>query len=147
MKAVLLCIYILLTTFTLQAQSTDETIIRSLLDEQTKAWNRGDLEGFMAGYWKNDSLMFIGSSGVTYGYSKTLANYKRGYPTRERMGRLDFDIVRVDRLSPDLYFVIGKWTLTRTVGNLTGHYTLVLRKIEGEWKIVSDHSDCEKCGC
>ena len=61
-------------------KGSDETMIRQLLDEQTLAWNRGDIESFMNGYWVNDSLMFIGKSGVTYGWINTLNNYKKGYP-------------------------------------------------------------------
>src|SRR5690349_11438540 len=77
----------------------DETVIRQLLDKQTLAWNRGDLETFMETYWKSDSLMFIGKSGVTYGWTNTLNNYKKGYPDTTAMGKLSFDILLIKRLS------------------------------------------------
>lgn len=122
------------------AQKSDEQQIRGLLGEQTKAWNRGDIEGFMQTYWKSDSLMFVGKSGVVWGWQQTLDNYKRGYPTQDAMGTLSFDIVQVKRLSPDYYHVVGKWMLKRSIGDLSGHYTLLLRKLAGQWKIVADHS-------
>lgn len=123
------------------AQTKDAQTILSILDTQTKSWNSGDLENFMKGYWKSDSLMFIGKSGVTYGYSNTLENYKKGYPTRDAMGILKFTILKVEKISANAYFVVGKWHLTREkVGDVEGHYTLLFKKIQGEWVIVADHS-------
>lgn len=122
------------------AQSTDETSIRQLLDQQTAAWNRGDIDRFMDGYWENDSLMFIGKSGVTYGWTNTLNNYKRGYPDTAAMGKLRFELLTVKRLSDEYYFVVGKWFLQRSIGNIGGHYNLLFRKINGKWVIVADHS-------
>jgi uncharacterized protein (TIGR02246 family) len=117
-----------------------EAAIRRLLADQTTAWNRGDVESFMQTYWKSDSLLFIGKSGVTRGWLQTLNNYKKGYPDKEAMGQLSFDIIEVRPLSSQYYFVVGKWMLQRTAGNLSGHYTLLMQKIRGEWKIVADHS-------
>jgi len=68
---------LIILTFTATAQNADEKAIKAILDNQQQAWNAGDLEKFMIGYWNNDSLMFIGSNGPTYGYAKTLANYKK----------------------------------------------------------------------
>ena len=122
------------------AQNSDVTTIQSILDNQTKAWNNGDLDAFMVGYLNSDSLVFIGKSGPTYGYKNTLANYKKGYPDKSHMGNLHFDIVSIKPLNEDHYFVIGKWHLTRTIGNLNGIFTLVFRKTKEGWKIISDHS-------
>ena len=122
------------------AQSPDETIIRSEIEKQRLAWNKGDLESFMGTYWQNDSLMFIGKSGVTYGWQNTLNNYKRGYPDTAAMGKLDFDILQVKPLSDTYFFVVGKWHLTRSIGNAGGHFTLLFRKIKNKWVIVADHS-------
>jgi len=122
------------------AQSKDETAIRKLLLKQDTAWNRGDLEGFMEGYWKNDSLMFIGKSGITYGWQKTLDNYKKGYPDTAAMGKLHFDYIEFKRLSGEYFFVTGRWYLTRTIGNVDGAFTLLMRKMKGQWVIVKDHS-------
>lgn len=124
----------------MNAQSADEKEILKILDDQTVNWNRGNIEEFMKGYWNNDSLTFIGKSGVTYGYNNTLNNYKKNYPDTRAMGKLAFNILQVRKLSPEYYFVIGKYTLVRTAGNLQGHYTLVFRKMKGGWKIISDHS-------
>jgi hypothetical protein len=122
------------------AQDPDETKIRKLLDKQTKAWNNGDLIGFMDGYWENDSLSFIGQTGITYGWNNVLENYKKGYPDTAAMGKLAFTLISVKRLSSEYFSVIGKWELFRTIGNFSGHYTLLLRKINGKWVIISDHS-------
>jgi ketosteroid isomerase-like protein len=122
------------------AQGREEKKILSLLSAQTKAWNNGDLEGFMETYWKSDSLMFIGKSGVKWGWQATLDSYKKGYPDTIAMGKLSFDILQVKKLSPEYYFVVGKWMLARSIGDLSGHYNLLLRKIKGRWYIVADHS-------
>ena len=122
------------------AQSSDELAIRKLLSDQTKFWNEGSIEQFVQGYWHHDSLMFIGQNGVTYGFENMLNNYKRNYSDTTKMGKLSFDILKVQRLSADYFFVVGKWFLARSVGNLQGHYTLILRKINNQWVIVADHS-------
>ncbi|MDO9374500.1 MAG: DUF4440 domain-containing protein [Ferruginibacter sp.] len=122
------------------AQTPDELAIRKTLAEQTVAWNEGNLEAFMQGYWKSDSLMFIGKSGLTYGWQPTLDNYKKGYPDTAAMGKLDFDIVQVRRLSVLYFFVVGKWHLARTAGDLRGTFTLIFKKNKNKWVIVSDHS-------
>lgn len=121
-------------------QSKDEKAIRAILAEQTKAWNRGDLHGFMQSYWKSDSLLFIGKSGVNRGWQRTLDNYKKGYPDTVAMGKLAFDIIEVRKLSGYYYHVVGKWMLTRSIGDISGHYTLLMRRIKGRWVIVADHS-------
>ena len=122
------------------AQSKDELSIRQILQNQTAAWNRGDIEGFMKGYWENDSLMFIGKSGVTYGWSNTLKNYKKNYPDTATMGKLSFTLIQVKKLSKEYYHVTGKWFLKRSIGDIGGHYTLLFQKINDRWVIISDHS-------
>ncbi|MBO9199647.1 MULTISPECIES: YybH family protein [Niastella] len=122
------------------AQDKDEQTIRKILSDQTVAWNKGNIEDFMKGYWNNDSLMFIGKSGVTYGYQNTLMNYKKNYNSADAMGTLSFDLIKVQRLSPEYYFVVGKWHLVRKIGDVGGHYNLLFRKVKGAWVIVADHS-------
>jgi hypothetical protein len=124
----------------LPAQDKDKQQILSLLQRQTEDWNRGNIDAFMVGYWNSDSLMFIGKSGVTYGYKKTLENYKKNYSDTAQMGKLSFDILQVKRLSNEYYYVVGKWFLKRSVGDIGGHYNLLFRKIKGKWVIVADHS-------
>lgn len=136
----LLLISGLLVSLATFAQSGDEAAIRRLLTLQTTAWNTGNIEGFMQTYWKSDSLMFIGKKGVVRGWQQTLDNYKKGYPDTAAMGQLSFDILEVKPVSREYAFVVGKWMLKRSIGDLSGHYTLLLRKIRGQWKIVADHS-------
>ncbi|MEO6488705.1 MAG: DUF4440 domain-containing protein [Ferruginibacter sp.] len=122
------------------AQQKDEMIIRNSLHDQTKAWNAGDINSFMATYWQSDSLMFIGKTGITYGWEKTKQNYIKSYPDTTTMGKLDFEILQIKRLSVLYFSVVGKWHLTRSIGDLNGHFTLLYKKIKGRWVIVSDHS-------
>jgi ketosteroid isomerase-like protein len=125
----------------IQAYSqSPETAIRQLLEKQTHAWNQGNVEEFMQGYWKSDSLVFVGKSGVTYGWNSTLKNYKRNYPDAAAMGELKFTLLSITKLSSDYYHVIGKWHLERSIGNLEGHFTLLFRKLKGQWYIIADHS-------
>lgn len=140
MKSMMLIVCMFTVTFLHAQSSVDEKEIRLILDQQTAAWNRGDIDQFMQGYWENDSLMFIGKSGVTYGWTNTLNNYKRGYPDTAAMGKLHFDLLLVKRLSNEYYFVVGKWFLQRSIGNVGGHYNLLFRKVKGKWVIISDHS-------
>ena len=98
MKKAFLLIF-LLNSVILFAQSKNELAIRKVLSTQTDAWNRGDIENFMIGYWENDSLMFIGKGGVTYGWTNTLNNYKKSYPDTTAMGKLSFNIITVKQLS------------------------------------------------
>ena len=136
----LFALILLCSGYITKAQTQDETEILNLLSEQTKSWNKGDLEGFMHTYWKSDSLMFIGKNGVKWGWKATLDNYKKGYPDTAAMGQLSFDIIQVKELSAEYYFVVGKWMLKRTIGDLSGHYNLLMRKLNGKWVIVADHS-------
>lgn len=130
----------LFVSFLSYSQSREEKAIRQLLSTQTESWNKGDIDGFMQTYWKSDSLMFIGKSGVHFGWHETLNNYKKSYPDTIAMGKLSFNIITVKRLSPEYYYVVGKWMLKRTIGDLNGHYDLLLRKIRGKWYIIADHS-------
>jgi len=139
MKKILL-VPVLFFSLTALTQSGDELAIRHLLEDQVKAWNQGNLESFMQGYWKNDSLMFIGKSGINWGWQKTLANYKKSYPDTTAMGKLSFNIIVVKKISPEYYYVVGKWMLKRSIGDLSGHYNLLFRKINGSWLIIADHS-------
>ena len=140
-KLFLTCIIILASAGTsLFAQTKDEIAIKKILAQQTSAWNAGNIENFMLGYWNNDSLKFIGKSGITYGWLKTLDNYKKNYPDLATMGKLDFEIVETKRLSVLYYFVVGKWHLQRSAGDVGGYFTLLFKRINKAWVIVVDHS-------
>lgn len=125
--------------FSIFAFSQQKEILKNLSDSQV-AWNNGDLEKFMEGYWKSDQLVFIGKSGKTYGWQKTLDNYKKSYPTKEKMGILSFHDIEVKFINKEYAFVTGGWKLTRTSDEPKGYYTLLFRKIKGKWLIVADHS-------
>ena len=141
MRKILSSLLIILISFTsASAQNKDEQTIRTLIEEQRLAWNTGDKEKFMQTYWQSDSLIFIGKSGVTYGWQQTLANYEKTYPDTASMGILDIGIIEIKRLSVLYFHVTGKWKLTRFKGNLEGHFTLLFKRIKNKWLIVSDHS-------
>ena len=110
---------------------------------QQAAWNRGDLTAFMQGYWQSDSLTFVGSRGVTYGWQATLEGYQRRYPDRATMGQLTFGIERLTALGPNAALLIGTWRLTRAADSPGGYFSLTWRRIEGRWVIVSDHTSAE----
>lgn len=114
--------------------------IQKVLDNQQKSWNEGKIEAYMQGYWNNDSLTFVGKRGVTRGWKNTLANYKKSYPDKTTMGKLELQIISIKLIGKDLAFVVGKWDLERTVGDVGGHFTLLMRKINTKWVIVADHS-------
>lgn len=139
MKTVFAIIMVLFAS-SIHAQRSAHSEILTILDKQVKAWNKGDLDQFMVGYWESDSLMYIGKTGVTYGYRSTLERYKKNYNNREKMGTLKFTILHVKELSPEYVQVVGKYELTRTVGDASGHFTLLFRRIGDSWVIISDHS-------
>lgn len=119
--------------------------IVQVLATQTAAWNRGDIPGFMQGYWQSDSLVFIGQKGPTYGWQPTLANYQKNYPDAAAMGKLDFSGLRVSLLAPGAAQVVGHWHLARpaALGDLQGYFLLVLRQIGGKWVVVADHTNSQ----
>ncbi|HLO70583.1 MAG TPA: nuclear transport factor 2 family protein [Flavipsychrobacter sp.] len=135
----LLLLWLLCTAATTYAQ-TDKQQILQVLDMQMKAWNSGSIEQYMTGYWHSDSLVFVGKSGPTYGYDATLLRYKQSYNNTDKMGQLHFDILQVRQLSAEYYYVLGKWALARNAGDVSGSFTLLFRKIKGQWRIVADHS-------
>jgi ketosteroid isomerase-like protein len=107
---------------------------------QQTAWNNGDIEGFMQGYWKSDSLTFVGKAAPVYGWQTTLDRYKKAYPDKSAMGTLTFTIIKVELLDADNAFMLGAWNLKREKDAPGGYFTLWFRKINGKWKIVVDHT-------
>lgn len=139
--------FIFLLAFTALAENelskTEKQEILSILDKQKEAWNEGNLEKFMETYWKSEKLVFVGSRGPTYGWQATLDNYKKRYPNKAAMGKLEFKILEVSKIDKNTVFLIGRFELTREIGDLAGHFTLVIQKINRKWLIVSDHSSSE----
>ena len=136
-------IILILGLFFLQyasAQTKAETAIRAILQRQQGDWNAGKIDAFMVGYWESEQLKFIGSKGLTYGWRQTLDNYHVRYPDRAAMGTLTFTLLSVEQLSKKSAFVVGKWQLARSIGDVGGHFTLLWKKIKGKWVIVADHT-------
>ena len=142
MKSFYLVIFFLVTLQTLSQnnRSEDEKAIRQVLSVQQSAWNNYDLEGFMQGYWKSDSLKFYGSGGITKGWQKTLDNYKRNYPSKEYIGELNFTLESIYPIEENSYYVMGQYHLKRSVGDANGEFLIILKKINGQWKIIADMS-------
>ncbi|MCX7546954.1 nuclear transport factor 2 family protein [Xanthomarina sp. F1114] len=137
----LICFFLGFTICTAQTtEDKDKEAILSVMSFQEKAWNKHDLESYMQGYWKSDSLKFYGGNGLTLGWKKTLANYKRAYPSKAETGTLKFVINDISKIEDNSYWVMGEYHLTRDVGNANGVFMIVFKKIQGEWKIVADMS-------
>ena len=122
------------------SNSIDKEAVLAVLAHQEDAWNQGNIESFMKGYWDNDKLVFVGSNGPTYGYRNTLERYLKSYPTKAAMGQLKFNLLFVEQWDTQTIQVIGKFTLDREKDQPTGFFTFLFRKMGDDWKIVSDHS-------
>lgn len=146
-------VFLVLISLVVNANTNDTIEIKKVMADQETAWNNGDLEGFMAGYWKSDQLKFIGKNGVTYGWQNIYDNYKKSYPNKEAMGTLTFEIVSIEALGKtdlhavganpmkkQVYMVVGKWKTSGTVKAAQGYFTLIFKKINGSWLIVTDHT-------
>ncbi len=134
---ILLNLMLLLSVFSF---AQDQRAITNLLEKQRLAWNRGDLDGYMQSYWKSDSLLYVGKSGPKYGWKTTLENYKKNYPDDTAMGTLTFKIMQINIIDLKNAFVLGAWHLKREADEPEGFFTLWLKRIKGEWKIVCDHT-------
>lgn len=114
--------------------------IARVLDDQIAAWNRGDLDGFMAGYWKSDDLTFETTGGVTKGWQAVLERYRKRYATRDQMGTLRFRDLVISRTGPDAAEASGRWEVRAVDGRSSGHFYLTMRQIDGAWVIVKDRT-------
>ena len=117
-----------------------ESAIRAALETQSAAWNRGDIESFMEGYWKSEDTEFVGAAGVTRGWQSVLDRYRKNYPDRKAMGHLTFSELEVHMLCPDAAYVIGEFHLDRANDKPEGVFSLNFEKFPGGWKIVADHT-------
>ena len=118
--------------------------IQSVLDNQTTAWNNGDIAGYMNGYWKSDSLIFTSGGNIRRGWNKTFEKYTTTYNSKEKMGVLKFSELEYHLLSSDAVWVLGHWELTRNGDHPHGVFSLVLKKFPDGWKIVHDHTSSSK---
>lgn len=133
----------LLTVFSITGSAQNSKIesdIRAVMNDQVAAWNRGDIEGFMHGYWNSEKLTFVSGANVTRGWQPTLDRYKKSYDSRAKMGTLAFSDLEITVLSKDAAVVLGSWSLAREKDNPHGKFTLVFRKFKDGWRIVQDHT-------
>ena len=116
--------------------------VQALLDAQVAAWNRGDLEGFMSGYWRSPELVFCSGATLTKGWDATLERYRKRYQAEGReMGRLGFDAIEVLPMGADAAAARGAWRLRMSDATQPhGLFTLLLRRVDGAWRIVHDHT-------
>jgi ketosteroid isomerase-like protein len=118
--------------------SENEAILK-VMNQQEQDWNNGDIDAFMHGYWQSDSLMFIGKNGIKYGWKTTLDNYKKSYPDKSAMGKLEFEVLKLE-VNDNSAYMLGKWSLIRATDNPNGYFTLYWKKINGKWFITIDHT-------
>lgn len=123
-----------------KGRDADTRAINDVLSAQQAAWNRGDVDAFLIGYWPSPELTFSGSSGVSRGWDGVLARYKKSYPNHAAMGQLEFSDLEFRFLGPDAALVLGQWHLKRASGNIGGVFTLVWQKFPDGWKIIHDHT-------
>lgn len=129
-----------------QVSDSPEAAVRQVLSDQQDAWNRGDIDAFMAGYWQSDSLRFASGGSVQYGWRQTLERYHDRYPDRAAMGMLAFTIYSVDVLSGNNAFVFGRYELERAKDRPAGLFTLLFRRFDEGWRIVFDHTSSDAPG-
>ena len=120
--------------------AADMNAIKSVLFAQQAEWNAGDIDKFMTGYWKSPRARFVSGDKITTGWVETLTRYHARYPTREKMGKLEFSDLDVNMLGPDSALVVGRWKLLRAGDTPHGVFTLTFRRIDGAWVIVVDHT-------
>jgi len=121
-------------------KEADRAAIVAVLTSQQNDWNKGNIRGFMAGYWNSSELTFAGTRGFTRGWEPVLARYEKNYADKAAMGTLDFSELEVRQLGPDAALVLGKWHLQRQIGDIGGIFTLVLQRFPEGWRIVHDHT-------
>ncbi len=142
--SILLILTISIATNVIFAQSAREAKakidIRNVMDEQALAWNKGDIDGFMKGYWNSPEMTFVSGTNVTKGWQPTLDRYKKGYDTKAKMGILTFSDLEITVLGKEAAVVLGKWSLEREKDNPNGLFTLTFRKFKDGWKIILDHT-------
>ena len=139
-KVALICLALFASIVFSQPHPGWKDEIQSVLMKQREAWNKGDIEGYMQGYWQSDSLIFTSSSNIQRGWNATFEKYKKSYDTKEKMGTLKFSELEFYTLSKNSAWVLGHWELTRKKDHPQGVFTLIMRKFSDGWKVVHDHT-------
>lgn len=140
LRSLACCIGLAVAASARAADSADAEAIRMVMTEQAAAWNRGDLDGFMRGYWHDDALRFASGGSVTHGWQATLDRYRQRYADRAAMGTLRFTDLEIEPLSADAALVFGHWSLSREADQPQGLFTLLFRKTAAGWVITRDHT-------
>ena len=117
-----------------------EKEIRELLEKLRLDWNKGDITVYMQGYWKSDSLLFVGRSGPDYGWQKTLEGLQKRYPDKAAMGYLTFDIKKIKMIDKKHAYVLGAMNFKTEKDDPKGYFTLIVKKFRDGWKVIVDHS-------
>ena len=141
-------IALLLFIFNSCAKSPQENIseidaIKKVLANQQICWNKGDIDGFMLGYWNSNKFKFSWVNGIEYGWENALEKYKTSYPTKESMGEFSFEILDVKLKSDTSAILDGKWELIRKNDNPNGSFSYIFKKFENNWLIISDYTTDE----
>jgi uncharacterized protein (TIGR02246 family) len=123
-----------------EERAADRAAILNVLNAQQSAWNRGDVDAFLEGYWRSPEVSFSGSSGITRGWDGVRERYKKNYADRAAMGQLEFSGLETRFLGPDAALVLGHWRLKREKGDIGGVFSLVWQKFPEGWKIIHDHT-------
>ncbi len=139
-RAALLALLLPLAAAGTAPRGSMRAAIRAAMAAQTRAWNRGDILGFMRGYRRSPQTEFVGPQGIEHGWQALAERYRREYPNRAAMGRLRFKILRILRLGKRAALVTGEYRLARRGRVLRGAFTLVWRKFANGWKIIDDHT-------
>ena len=142
MKYLSLCLIGLFGSDTVHSdEKKAETAIREVLDAQVVAWNKGDLPGFMKGYWNSNDLTFYSGKDKKQGWEMTLERYKKRYQGEgKEMGKLTFSELEIQTIGADHAVVKGRWKVEMKKENLDGLFTLIMRKTDDGWRIVHDHT-------
>lgn len=140
LRSLACCIGLAFAASARAADSADAEAMRMVMTEQAAAWNRGDLDGFMRGYWHDDALRFASGGSVTHGWQATLDRYRQRYADRAAMGTLRFTDLEIEPLSADAALVFGHWSLSREADQPQGLFTLLFRKTAAGWVITRDHT-------
>jgi len=139
------CSFLLLILANTSYAQSDEERVKNVLTAQVESWSRGDIEGFMQGYWNSDSTVFNSGGNLERGYKEVLARYKKTYGTKEKMGRLEFSDLVIRKISPTSAVAMGVWKLHRIKDQPWGRFTLIVEKKSEGWRITHDHtSSAEK---
>lgn len=126
------------------APETIKRAIRNVMEEQVRAWNEGNIEKFMVGYLRSDSVRFVSGGNVSFGWQSMLERYEKSYPDKATMGKLTFGDIDIDVISENAVLVFGRWQLRRETDEPWGYFSLLFRSTDHGWRIVHDHTSAAK---